>query len=129
MKQIIVATDLSYSSLNAANYAADMAASINMDIILVHVMETPTTAFQVPFTELEFTVLEKNIHEELDELRQKLLLRTRNKINVSKELRYGVIGQELEKLCEETKPFAIVMGIANGKKGIRFFLGSDTLRL
>ena len=129
MSQIIVAVDFSKKSLNAANYAADMAVSLRKDITLTHVMEIPVTPFQVPITELEFSEIETAIKEELEDLRQKLLLRTKNKININKELRYGLIDQELEKMSEETKPFAIVMGVAGGEKKLRFFLGSNTLRM
>jgi nucleotide-binding universal stress UspA family protein len=129
MNQIIVAIDFSDSSLHAANYAADLAVSLKKDITLIHVMEIPITPFQVPLTEIEFTEIETAVKEELAELGQKLLQRTNNKINISKELKYGLIDQELEKLCKEVNPFAIVMGVASGARRMRFFLGSNTLRL
>ena len=102
---------------------------LNKEITLIHVMEIPITPFQVPLTELEFTEIETAVKEELEELRQKLLLQTKNKIKISKELKYGLIDQELEKFCVEIKPFAMVMGISSGEKSIRFFLGSNTLRM
>ena len=129
MKQIIVAVDFSDSSLHAAYYAAEIALRLKKDITLIHVMEIPINPFQVPLTELEFTEIESAVKEELEDLRQQLVKRTNNKIIISKELRYGIIGQELEKLSKEINPFAIVMGVATGGKRIRLFLGSNTFRL
>jgi nucleotide-binding universal stress UspA family protein len=129
MNQIIVAVDFSDSSLHAANYAADLAVSLNKDITLIHVMEIPITSFQVPLTEIEFTEIETAVKEELEELRQKLLFQTKNKIKINKELKYGLIDEELERFCSEINPFVVVMGVASGQKRIRFFLGSNTLRL
>jgi nucleotide-binding universal stress UspA family protein len=41
MKQIIVAIDFSSPSKHAANYAADLAATLHLNITLVHVVEIP----------------------------------------------------------------------------------------
>ena len=50
MKTIIVPTDFSRISLNAANYAAEMASSINADLSLFHVCLLPITTYgEVPY--------------------------------------------------------------------------------
>ena len=48
MKTILVATDFSAAALNAANYAADMASTINADILLLHVYHIPVSYSEIP---------------------------------------------------------------------------------
>ena len=129
MKPIIVATDFSMASHNAANYAADMATAMHADIILLHVIQVPATTFQVPMTEFEFDEIENSAHISLESLQKQLMLRTNNKINIYAEIQYGTVEIELQKMSYEKKPFAIVMGIKNNGAAKRFFVGSSTLRL
>jgi len=48
MKTIIVATDFSSAALNASHYATDMALSINANILLVNIVQTPVTYSDLP---------------------------------------------------------------------------------
>ena len=41
MKTILVPVDFSPSSLNASNYALDLANSVNAELVLLHVFEFP----------------------------------------------------------------------------------------
>src|SRR5579862_4949424 len=129
MDEIIVGIDFSDASLHAAKYAADMAVAVGKNLKLVHVMEVPITPFQVPFTELEFAEIERTISTELEELQQTLVFQTTNRVKIDAELKYGPIGQELENLCMEKRPFALIMGIVNGGFNLRHVLGSNTLRM
>ena len=49
MKTIIAPTDFSPISLNAVNYAADMAVSINADLSLLYVCLLPITYGEAPY--------------------------------------------------------------------------------
>ncbi|MBS1946556.1 MAG: universal stress protein [Bacteroidetes bacterium] len=129
MGPIIIAIDFSASSTNAAKYAADMAVAVNTNIILAHVIEIPATAFHVPMTEFEFEGTERSAKEGLEELRTVILNRTKNKIPVSTEIRYGTVGLAIEKLAAEKKPLAIVAGRKPASSLQNFFIGSNALRL
>ncbi len=128
MKPIIIATDFSDPSLNAAHYGADFAKSIHADIVIVHVVEIPATTFQVPMTALEFTEIENAAHTRLEDLQKELIERTSNEINVYAEILYGTMNFEIEKFAQKKKPFAIVVGIKSHAEAKRFFLGSNALR-
>jgi nucleotide-binding universal stress UspA family protein len=129
MSPIIVATDFSKPSTNAANYAADMATFLNTDMILVHVIQIPSSVFQVPMTEFEYQEIERLAQVSLEKLQMELVYRTKNKITVAKEIRYGSVELELEKMSYEKKPFAIVIGRETGHELQRFLVGSTALRL
>ncbi len=128
MKPIIVATDFSPASQNAANYAADIAMFLRTDLILVHVIEIPATPFQVPMTEFEYNEIESIERSNMDDLQKKLIARTKNKINIHSEIQYGTVEFEIEKLSYRKKPFAIIMGFKNNNAK-RFFMGSNMLKL
>jgi nucleotide-binding universal stress UspA family protein len=49
MRTIIAPTDFSAVSLNAVNYAADLAVAINAELILLHVVQIPITVSEIPF--------------------------------------------------------------------------------
>ena len=54
MKTLLVATDFSNTSLNAVNYAADMAAAINAKLEVLHVMQVPVvTEFLITLRRLK----------------------------------------------------------------------------
>ena len=48
MKTIIVATDFSDASYNAAQYAANMALGVHANLLLLHVFQMPLIYAQVP---------------------------------------------------------------------------------
>ncbi len=129
MKPIIVATDFSKPSVNAAHYAADLAKSIHADIILAHVIEIPVNAFQVPVTEMEVSAIENAARASLAGLQKELLERTKNKINVLVEIHYGSVNFEIEKIAYEKKPMAIAVGIKNHADISRFFSAAIPLGL
>ena len=128
MKPIIVATDFSKPSVNAAHYAADLAKTIHADIFLVHVIQLPATTFQVPMTAIEFNEIENAAHARLEFLQKELKERTKNKINVYAEIQYGTMNFEIEKFARQKNPFAIVVGIKSHAGAKRFFLGSNALK-
>jgi nucleotide-binding universal stress UspA family protein len=125
MQTIIAPTDFSEISLNAVNYAADMAAAINAKLLILHATESPVAINEIPLTEA--TYKEINIEQKLNDLKKELIIRTNSKIKINAKQVFGFIENELRKICEYTNPFAIVM--ATHGKGIfkRFFTGSITV--
>src|SRR4051812_37388766 len=104
MKTIIAPTDFSRVSANAVNYAADMAVSINAELLLLHAAELP-----VNFSSYGVYDAEINREEELDELKKKILKRTDKKIQVKTKHVMGSIELEIHEECLRTRPFAVVM--------------------
>jgi len=125
MKTIIVPTDFSEISLNAVNYAADMAVDINASIILLHIVEvTEPIVSEFPMTEITFHQL--NRETQLNDLKSAIQQRTNNAISVETCHLVGNIVYELTGMCKRTKPFAVVMAPHVAGKLERFFFGSLT---
>jgi len=127
MKTIVAPTDFSPSSLNALNYAADLAAGMQAELVLLNVVQLPVSVSEVPMTESVFEALVDEAKEELEEVGRKLAHRTAGKIKIVKELVVGSVGRQLEEICAFKKPVAVVMGMKEGADLGRFLLGSNTL--
>jgi len=124
MKTIIAPTDFSAVSTNAVDYAADMAVDLCAELILFHVSEQPVAVSEVSFT---VPVYDKIVSEEkITNLKNSLNIRTKNKINIRIKNIAGAIHNELEDLCKQKKPFAVVMGTHGNRTIQRFFIGSTT---
>lgn len=127
MKTIIVPTDFSPVSLNAVNFAADMAIAIDASILLFHVYNIPVSYSDVPVVLVSVEEMKKSSEAQLEDLKIKILHVTSGKIKVYAESKMGNTVDELEELCKRIQPFAVVMG-AKGKTGLeKVVFGSTTL--
>jgi len=128
MKTLIVPTDFSPVSLNATNYAVDMAMAINADILLVNIYNIPVAySGDAPVLLLSVGELKKGSEAGLEKLKANIDHITSRKIKVATEARMGNIVDELEDLCKTIQPFAVVMG-AKGSNAIeKIVFGSTTL--
>jgi nucleotide-binding universal stress UspA family protein len=127
MKTIIVPTDYSPAATNAVNYAADMALAIKADLVLVHVYQIPIAVGDMPLALVSVEEMQKSEEERIALLKADVEHITSGKINVTTETRLGSIIDELENICNSTKPFAIIMGTTGLSAIERTLYGSTTL--
>jgi nucleotide-binding universal stress UspA family protein len=130
MKTLVVPTDFSSVSVNALNYAVDMAQAINAGIVLLHVYNVPVTFTDVPTAPVNTVSIEeikRTAEERLEEIKRNLVTVTSGSIQVYSEARLGETVEELEQLCRSLEPLAVVMG-SHGTTGLeRMIMGSTTL--
>ncbi|WP_026898248.1 universal stress protein [Daejeonella oryzae] len=126
MKTIILATDFSPSAMNAANYAADMALSVNAELLLLHIYQTPVIYYEIPvaLTKDSLLVDSENF---LHKLREQLKIKTNGKLSVHAEVRTGVFFQELKEVCERVNPYTVIMGSQGTTAADRLIFGSHTV--
>jgi nucleotide-binding universal stress UspA family protein len=128
MKTIIVPIDFSPVSINAANFAADMAVAIQGELVLVNIYNIPVAySGDVPLMMISVDELKAGSEQKLEKISQGLQHITSGKITVTSIARLGNTVDELEAISNEIKPFAIVMGTKG--KGVleKFVFGSTTL--
>jgi nucleotide-binding universal stress UspA family protein len=126
MKTIIAATDFSDAALNAAEYAADMAQAINAHLLLVYVYQLPVIYLEIPIaTEADQTWT--GSEETLSQLKERLIKRSSGNLRVESRFVTGVFFPELKKICEEIKPYAVVMGSQGTTAAQRVFFGGHTI--
>ena len=110
MKTLITATDFSKASLNAVNYAADLAAAINAKLEVLHVMQVPVaTVISDDIYGLEEEVYEQRTHK-LQLLKQRLEKRTANRIPIVCSVIEGHTNSTIKDFAEDKKPLAIILG-------------------
>jgi len=112
MKKIVATVSFSPDSMNAARYAADMAAASGAELNLFHVLHIPVSMAEIPITEGVYDEIEENGRKSLLELREELEKRTAGKIKISMDMIIGSISYRIRELCDEDKPFLVVMGIS-----------------
>lgn len=127
MKTIIIPTDFSSTATNAMNYGLDMAIAIRADVILFHVYSVPVSVADVPVLLVSIEELEKNAQSQMASLKTKVDHITSGQINIKTETRLGDTVDELEKLCEQVQPFAVIMGMREASGIERTLFGSTTM--
>lgn len=127
MKTIIVPTDFSPVSINAVNFAVNMAEGIEASLLLLNVYNIPVSYSEVPIMLVSVDEMKKSSEDQLAELKKNVIHVTSGKVKVYTESRMGNTVDELEELCKHIQPFAVVMG-AKGKTSIeKVVFGSTTL--
>ena len=127
MKTIIAATDFSPMSLNAANYAADMARMTDAQLILFHVYAVPMAMSDIPVANYDVDQLESDATRFIERLKEKLLDRTGKRIIIHTEVRAGEVVTQLFDYCSKIKPDTVIIG-AESVNGIeRALFGGNTL--
>jgi nucleotide-binding universal stress UspA family protein len=127
MKKLIIATDYSKAAVNATRYGVDMAKAIQAGIILFHVYQMPVGYSEIPLT-INLSDLQEAAESGLMRLKNELTEQTGGKLMIETEARMGTFSQELEKYCEEKKPYAVVMGSQGTSAAERLLMGSQTVR-
>jgi len=126
MKKIILATDFSAVALNAASYATEMALALNANLILFHVYNMPVSYSELPIT-IDPEELKQDAEKEMDKLKQELLHISSHRLSIETVVRMGNFTDELDYLCEEAKPYAVIMGSIGKSDTERLLFGSNTV--
>jgi nucleotide-binding universal stress UspA family protein len=122
MKTIIVATDFSDAAFNAA----DMALAIHANLLLVHIYQIPVTYLEIPVA-AEADQTRSDAEESLSQLKEQLIKRTSDNLNIGSRFAVGAFFPELKGICEETKPYAVVMGSQGTTAAQRVLFGGHTV--
>jgi nucleotide-binding universal stress UspA family protein len=127
MKTIVAPTDFSVISLNAVNYAADLACAIGADLVLIHVYSIPMVISEVPVPAYSLTSLITDAEEQMNQLKEKIMFNTRERIKITTEVTSGDVVSEINDYCAEVSPYAVIMGTESTGNLERFLLGGKTI--
>lgn len=124
MKTIIVPTDFSAISNNAAYYAADLALTVNAAIYLLNVVTLPVTFSEVP-PPTDIMIDEANTS--MQRLKEELEEYTEGKLEIKTKVTMGLLLTELNSLTDSKDILTIVMGMEGAGAADRFLFGSNAL--
>ena len=123
MKTIVVPTDFSAISLNAVNYAADLACVIGTNLSLIHVCIVPITLTEVAAPTINMEELVTDAEEKIRELKEKINYRLGERLTVYTVVKQGDVVSEIDEYCHLVNPYAVVMGAESGGAFERFLIG------
>jgi nucleotide-binding universal stress UspA family protein len=126
MQTIIAPTDFSNISLNAVNYAADMAMALNTNLLILHAIELPINANKLYH---ECDAAEVEAEQKLNILKNVLVKRTNNKVSVQTKQVIGLIENEIIKISSYKDTLAVVMATKGASAKSHFFMESITVYL
>ena len=109
MKKIIAATDFSSAARHACLYAADMAAKLNAELVLFHVISIPVSASEVPIP-IDINQEKKDAVFALQEIQKEIANRGNCKITTSISIHVGTFFYELDQLCKRIDPLYVIIG-------------------
>jgi len=122
----MVTTDFSQTAGNAVSYAVDMALSINAELLLLHVVQTPVGFSDLPIV-MGLEDIMRSSETDMQHLKEELLLRTAGKINIETEVGMGGFYEELKTVCERVKPYAVAMGSQGKTAAEHLMFGSHAV--
>jgi nucleotide-binding universal stress UspA family protein len=126
MKILLAPTDFSPASINAVNYAADLALATGASLHLLHVYQLPLSVTETPLPLTSIDELREGAEKRLLELRNDLEHITSGKLNIMHDARFGLVVDEIDEACKQINPSAVIMG-TTGYSGIeKVLFGSTT---
>ena len=128
MNTILVPTDFSGSAENAMYYAAQLAQNINASVFLTNIYQLPVSMSDAPVLLVSAEELKQSADAGLERA-QELLQKQYATVDVQTESRLGDLADELNDLCDQINPFAIVVGNDGASGFERFFFGSSALAI
>ena len=129
MKTILALTDFTPASFNAVNYAADLAYSINANLVLFHAIPFPIAVSEISVPGDFIDNMMDTSQRDMEELSETIQSRTKGKINVTTEIKIGTVEQEIENISSKQRPLAVILGIRSGKSLGRALMGSTTFHI
>jgi nucleotide-binding universal stress UspA family protein len=127
MKSLIVPTDFSPVSVNAMNYALNLAKDIHAGIILFHAYQVPVAFSEVPVVTISLEEMKLQSDQKMQELKESVQHVASGEVEIRVHNVLGDTIEELEMLCNAEKPFAVVMGTRGAGTIETMFLGSTTM--
>ena len=126
MKTILVTTDFSEASINAALYATQLARDLGADIKLLHV-NSPVESFnQAPVVQKSQRAV-NSAESQLETVKSNMEIHSNREIEIQEELRIGEFFTEMFNYCEQIRPYIVIMGSQGSTATERFLLGSNSV--
>lgn len=129
MKTILLPTDFSKASLNAIDYAAQLAKLTKAEIILFHVYNIPIITSDVPIVVPSIVQIEKDSLDALKKIKKNIIKKYDLKSAIECKVASGFAVDEINSYSKEKKADLIVMGMQGNSYLAEKIAGSVTTSL
>ena len=127
MKTIIVPTDFSAASKNAAFYAVDFAKAIHAEVILLHSINIPIAISEVQTNAETIDLLEEDAKDNIEQLRVSLVQHSGETVKITATVTMGGVLNDINNIANINETAVIVMGVNGAGAAERFILGSNSM--
>lgn len=127
MKTIIVPTDFSATSLNAAEYACRLAGFYNAEVWLFHTYQIPVAVGEFAFAALDVVQMQKAAEHELELMKKAVQEKIDIPASINTFACIGELQNELKNFCDEKQPDLLVMGLTGKNALTQLIVGSNTI--
>jgi len=128
MKTIIATTSLTERCLHVTDYATDMAVNIKAELLLLHIVQIPSS-FDTTLAGYEYASVLENAEADMAVLKKNLLLRAGCMITITSRVVTGTLQEEIEEVCSANRPFIVIAGTERESFTDRFLFGSNTFSI
>lgn len=128
MNTIVVPTDFSTAAEMATAYAVQLARQTAASILLLHVYQLPVPMNEYPVMVTTSEDLQKISNEGLQKAAEQAQ-RNATDVSFAFESRLGDVVAEIEDICKEKNPVAVVAGVKHSTGFDRLLFGDTTLSL
>lgn len=126
MKKIIVPVDFSTTSVNAAQFAAELAVFYGADILLYHAYQLPVVLHEFSYPVFDIKETQDAAEHELEIIKENLQSKLKAPITFKAEM--IALQEGLSSLCDVLKPDLIIMGLSGKNALTRLIVGSNTIK-
>ncbi len=129
MRSIIVPTDFSLCSINAAKYALALAKLTKGKMVFYHSYFVPVPPPEVHFNPMLFSEIKESSEKQIHKLTEETLqLKSQNiEFDVDHELRSGFVANDIIETAKKHHAQLIVMGTQGANEGLKkYILGTNT---
>lgn len=126
MKTILVTTDFSEASMNAAIYATKLARDIGGDIKLLHV-NIPVESFNQSPVILKSERALHSSENQLEIIKANMETHSNGEVEIQEVLATGEFFTEMHNYCKQINPYLVIMGSQGSTATERFLMGSNSV--
>jgi nucleotide-binding universal stress UspA family protein len=128
MKKIIVPVDFSTTSINAAEFAADLAVFYGAEIYLYHTYQLPVVLHEFSYPVFDINETQEAAEHELETLKDNLLAKLKAPIPIIIVAEMAGLQEGIEALSDYLHPELIIMGLSGKDALTRLIVGSNTIK-
>ncbi len=119
-KIIIIATDFSECAHNAVRYGAAISKKIKATLLLVHIIEYPLTPHSIP---VDIQKMADAANLEMEKLVKEIKEISGSAVDTEIKIYEGDVYRSINNICEEEKPYLVILGAQGKTAGEHFFFG------
>lgn len=128
MKKLIVPVDFSSTSVNAAEFAGNLAIFYGAEIWLYHAYEMPVGFGEVTWPLFNVAELQTAAEQELEMMKETVQGNLRSKVAFNLKAEMTPLADGLTAFCDEIKPDLVLMGLSGKDALTKLIVGSNTIK-